>query len=195
MNVNMQKIFYLYCTPLVLITIACLQLYFAHYHMLSAWKGGGFGMFSTVDSPEARFFRVYLMVDGVETPVKIPSDFAKLVYKVRAFPQPADLHLLAQTLVESTWVASRTHVDENDVELSNVIQNMQIQTAATKELLTNNRPQYRIQPDNETDATDTVKIQVQRIRVELWRFHFRWFNRQINAQKEREITLYPAKVN
>ena len=44
--------------PLVLILIACLQIYLTQTQELSRWKGGGFGMFSTLDSPSARFLRI-----------------------------------------------------------------------------------------------------------------------------------------
>ncbi|HVX57896.1 MAG TPA: hypothetical protein VHA37_09290, partial [Candidatus Saccharimonadales bacterium] len=48
--------------PIVaLVLIAGLQFVLATRYGLSAWKGGGFGMFSTVDSPDARFLRIYLI--------------------------------------------------------------------------------------------------------------------------------------
>ena len=45
----------------LLVLIASLQFVLAHTKDLSPWKGGGFGMFSTVDSPGARKLRVYLV--------------------------------------------------------------------------------------------------------------------------------------
>src|SRR5680860_458262 len=43
--------------PAVLVCVAVLQLYLSHSYDLSAWKGGGFGMFASVDRVEHRAVR------------------------------------------------------------------------------------------------------------------------------------------
>ena len=40
---------------IILCLIAGIQLYLANFRGLSPWKGGGFGMFATVDAPPMRF--------------------------------------------------------------------------------------------------------------------------------------------
>jgi hypothetical protein len=66
---ELRQTYYAFVAPLVLIGIACLQLYLAHSHHLTPWKGGGFGMFSTVDSQGARFLRIYLLTAEGEVPM------------------------------------------------------------------------------------------------------------------------------
>ncbi len=55
-----HPVFY-YAVPGLLILIACWQIYRAHEQYLTPWKGGGFGMFSTVDAPGNRILRTYLI--------------------------------------------------------------------------------------------------------------------------------------
>ena len=65
--------FLVWFVPGLLCVVAAAQLYFVNNHALSRWKGGGFGMFTTVDSPSARFLRVYLISETGEVPVLVPS--------------------------------------------------------------------------------------------------------------------------
>jgi hypothetical protein len=90
--------------PALLCAVAAAQLYLVEHRSLSRWKGGGFGMFSTVDSPSARFLRVYLMSDSGEVPVLIPSEARELAQKVRVLPSKQRLEELTDTLRNGTWV-------------------------------------------------------------------------------------------
>ena len=47
-----------FAAPILLSTLACLQIVLGLFFGLTPWKGGGFGMFSTVDSNGARSIRV-----------------------------------------------------------------------------------------------------------------------------------------
>lgn len=57
--------------PIVaLAVVACLQLFAANTHSLVPWKGGGFGMFSTIDRSAVRVIRATARV--AESPDWIP---------------------------------------------------------------------------------------------------------------------------
>jgi hypothetical protein len=70
------------------------------------WKGGGFGMFSTVDQESARFVRAYLITDDGQRPLSLPPATAKLVGEIRAAPTKAKLTSLATVLAEQNWQPS-----------------------------------------------------------------------------------------
>ncbi len=89
---------------IVLCGVATLQSYDVRAHHLSPWKGGGFGMFSTVDSVRARFIRARVRVDGRELPVALPRALRPIARSVRAMPQPDRLASLARDLMEAPWV-------------------------------------------------------------------------------------------
>ena len=88
--------------PSVLVLVACLQLYLAHTHNLSPWKGGGFSMFSAVDRSDRRIVRCYLETPQGKVPAPVPdSDLRK---RVRAMPTAGRASRLAQSLARSVWV-------------------------------------------------------------------------------------------
>ncbi len=94
----------LLAVPALLCAVAAVQLYLVEQRSLSRWKGGGFGMFSTVDSPSARFLRIYLKSDEGEVPVLVPDEVRELSHKVRVMPSQRRLAELADTLRNGTWV-------------------------------------------------------------------------------------------
>ena len=93
-----------YAAPALLTTLACLQLFLGLNFGLTPWKGGGFGMFSTVDRPSARSVRVYLETDDSELPTKVPSWLHHRRGYVRSLPVDFRVRSLAVDLAAATWV-------------------------------------------------------------------------------------------
>jgi hypothetical protein len=64
--------------PLVLVAVAATQVVVASTTDLTAWRGGGFGMFSTIDAHSTRFLRVTVDThDGRSVAVHVPSLLAE----------------------------------------------------------------------------------------------------------------------
>lgn len=59
--------------PGLLVLVACVQMALVRTHDLTPWKGGGFGMFSTLDSPVTRALRVVLLTEEGEAVVALPN--------------------------------------------------------------------------------------------------------------------------
>lgn len=94
--------------PLCLALVALLHLYLVERHALTPWKGGGFGMFSTVDTRSARFLRIYVETDGRWYPVRLPKSLDKLGEELRAAPSRPAAQRLADQLLALDWgVADR----------------------------------------------------------------------------------------
>ena len=72
--------------PLCLCLVALLQLARVHWYEQTPWKGGGFGMFSTVDTRGARFLRLFLVHDDERLSIDVPSPMKKLSRELRAAP-------------------------------------------------------------------------------------------------------------
>lgn len=69
----------------IMVLIAMSQFVIAQKLPLSPWKGGGFGMFSTVDSPQARRVLVFAEDNGKKT--RIPySVYKELNQNFRILP-------------------------------------------------------------------------------------------------------------
>lgn len=93
-------------TPLIAIAVIANQFYRVETFGLSTWQGGGFGMFSSVDTIYSRFFKIYLKTGGKTVPVKIKGNFEKQTTIARAEPTRENLQQLAKTIFESHWIQS-----------------------------------------------------------------------------------------
>lgn len=94
--------------PLILCGIAVLQFVLAHTEGLSPWKGGGFGMFASVDAPSMRF----LSAEGVEADGgEVWIDAYEMVsepelLRWQSWPEPELLEQLADRMAAVRFVKS-----------------------------------------------------------------------------------------
>ena len=84
--------------PLWLIGVALAQLGLASAMGLSPWLGGGFGMFSTIDSLGARHLHVFVVREGLEREVWPRHLHPELAERARALPSQANLRGLARAV-------------------------------------------------------------------------------------------------
>ena len=88
-----------YWLPALLLTVVALnQLRLARTESLSPWSGGGFGMFSSTDSPGNRHLHAFVQNDGIRREVAIPPDLAETVRRATTLPTRQRLGSLAAEL-------------------------------------------------------------------------------------------------
>ncbi len=72
---------------------------------LSAWELGGFGMFSTTDSPGQRVVRLTAQTDSGATVVLLPGgEFAEAIDKLQVLPSDGRSTSLAVALRRDLWL-------------------------------------------------------------------------------------------
>lgn len=196
-------------SPILLCAIACLQIFLAMTKSLSPWKGGGFGMFSTVDSPDARFLRIYLINGNEETAVPLPDSLKALGREVQTIPSAALASDLANRLARGTWSPFRM--------TDPVRQYQNSQTQNDRETFAGLVEPADATPNSgSTSATGVVKtlpdgqvvfpkllqmrekgapaskgdepVAFQRVRVEVWRYSLDVASSQLKAAKFLEVT-------
>ena len=87
------------CLPSALLAgVAALQIALAHTIGLSAWSGGGFGMFSTTDAGPYRHAHVFVLRPGIVREIEVPDSLAKDLERALTFPSDGALRLLAREL-------------------------------------------------------------------------------------------------
>lgn len=167
--------------PALMFAMAAVQLYLVDNRSLSRWKGGGFGMFTTVDSPSARFLRVYLMSDSGEVPVLIPSELRKLSQKVRVMPSKPRLEELTGALRNGTWVhltivsASQHYHDllrAAGEEYQDSADDIQFQTQDSPTSIDFEKMQLVRMLGPDERLSDDKPFKVTGARVEVWRYLF-----------------------
>jgi hypothetical protein len=94
------------CIPSVLLCLVALHhAYRVSREGLTPWKGGGFGMFSTIDSQAERFVRLSVITAGGETlAAPIPSEYRRQVDRARLLPWAPAVAALAADLLRQGWV-------------------------------------------------------------------------------------------
>ncbi len=90
----------------LLVSVGGWQIYLALGADLSAWSGGGFGMFSTTDAGGNRHLHAFAIYPGVR--VELPTDSAPrdVVLRALTLPDEPRLRALAEVLTDPpdpTW--------------------------------------------------------------------------------------------
>ena len=89
--------------PLCLLLVAGLHAARVWTARQTPWKGGGFGMFSTIDSEGNRFLRAYLITGSGELPLPLPAALDKPAAEQRAAPSVVGLKSIARRLAAQDW--------------------------------------------------------------------------------------------
>ncbi len=146
-----------YAAAGLLTIVACRQIYLAKTQNLRPWKGGGFGMFSTVDR---RFFRSYLITDaGDALPVETPG--SPLAGLSLSAPTSERLARLARELRASTWA-----------------------TADTSGCPAGSAPPGpKLVEDGQARPDPRNVVHVSKVRVELWKLEFDAHTRLVTTRK------------
>ncbi len=97
-----QRLLYV-LAPALMLLVACTQRVLVHTQDLTAWKGGGFGMFSTFDSPGARTLRLLVLTPEGEAIVAFP-ELNVLKERLLNFPNDGVLRELAEQAAAEKWV-------------------------------------------------------------------------------------------
>lgn len=95
-------------TPALVALVALSAMLLVHVALrsndLSPWKGGGFAMFSTVDSPGLRTVAVWAEVSGVDERVDLVGAWEDARRDLRALPTATRTAALADRVASSTLV-------------------------------------------------------------------------------------------
>ena len=90
-----------YLPILLLALVALNQIRITRTTDLTPWKGGGFGMFSTLDRPRARQVRVHLVGGGRDIPFAIPADLNVLEESAKNLPSARNLLRLGREIAQT----------------------------------------------------------------------------------------------
>lgn len=98
--------------PVILIVVATNQILWAHTRDLTPWKGGGFGMFASVDLLSYRPLQAVFVTDKGTYPIDIHdfregSDRARRAYtNARGLPDDRRMSQLVEVMLEGQWIVT-----------------------------------------------------------------------------------------
>ncbi len=188
-----------YGVPAVMATVALIQKSASRKFSLSPWKGGGFGMFSTVDSPAARFLRIYLVTSQGKTQVNLPSWLENLVTEVRTIPTKTRVLNLTRELAQSQWFRYTSAIlqpstlnasergSSSDYLSDVVLETPNFINRRSEIELQIKRLTYLLPPEilekGKSLPSGAEFVTVQEVQVEVWQYMFDHEQSQINAHK------------
>ncbi len=92
----------------LLLAVAAVQIPLAEGWLLTPWRGGGFGMFSTLDSSAFRPVRVYAEGDGWERRLVLPESLDGPTYALACLPTDQRMRALARRVAARLRPGGRT---------------------------------------------------------------------------------------
>ena len=156
-----------------LVLIAGLQFILATRYGLSAWKGGGFGMFSTIDSPDARFLRIYLITPQGRLPAIPPAFVAKQSLRLQTLPSNVAAQDYAAELAQFQWM------DAESLAARNLIPDQPANPFAPM-------PGARVAealPPGIAPPPGAMPLSPDRVEVEVWHYRFDAGTGALHAEK------------
>lgn len=158
-------------------------------------------MFSTVDSPGARFLRVYIVTPQGDIPVMIPDNLRDQETELRTLATQQLADEFAGALAQGTWVKLRMasavpyylllwKLYGQDRSQDRLTADLDTNSQRGDDVITFDKFNFvrMLKPNEPLDASDT-KIDVDRIRVELWKYAFDKGSGSLRAQKHLQATL------
>jgi hypothetical protein len=173
--------------PLCLCLVAGLHCARVWTARQTPWKGGGFGMFSTIDSEANRFVRAYLITPAGELPLPLPAGLDKAAAEQRAAPSEAGLAEIARRLAAQDWRWSNDRQRQSAAAIAErggvAITAAALRAsgeAAGNALATGQT--HLLEPVPLGEACQS-RIDVRSVRVECWRLRFDAKNALLSAEK------------
>ncbi len=182
------EVFAPFIAPFVLASIAVTQLMFSYPRAtLSTWKGGGFGMFSTMDSQDDRFLRIYLVTEHEEVPARLPTDEGARAEKLVVTGAESLAKALARTLIDARWVGS---VEQCQPGASAKEHSSPADSSPAGRLAEGSAvASAHILKNGEKLKAGEWPITVEGLRVELWKIDFRKPEGAFGRQKLMEVRV------
>ena len=166
---------------LVLAAIAAAQMHRVATADLSRWKGSGFGMFSTVDSPSARVLRLRLLAEGREISVLPPPDLENLAIEVKVLPTEEHLRRLGEALARRVWVPVRVTRAQDYYQA--------MRAASTPASEDFQLPFYQALAEHETGRKPQDALGIQGVRLSVWKASFHRASRTLALAEIRNLTI------
>jgi hypothetical protein len=133
-----------YTTITVMLIVSAVQFILIRKVHISPWKAGGFGMFSTLNTPISHIIRVYnYSPDGQKQPIIIPEKLKPMETKIRHIAIDYYINSFKSAIQQEKWVLLKQEgIDPGVIKLK------------------------------EQAGADHAMVELSNISVELWQYKF-----------------------
>ena len=160
---NNRPIIYAFVPSLLLIIICFVQIYLSNFSVLTPWKGGGFGMFSSVNN---RFIHMHLYDKDKFYCSDVPNSLKRNRRQMENFPTQRLLKNYASQMISRPWVKKTYYLSDGSItERARIVEDYE-----------------RIWNQNDSIYFDALSI-------EIYDYEFNGITGQLDIQKIKEYRL------
>lgn len=96
--------------PVLLSTVACVQIARVHTLDQSPWSGAGFGMFASIDGETSRSVRGVVVTDDDTTDAALPPSVRRAAFELAVVPTESAAEALAERWAEELDLPDDAHL-------------------------------------------------------------------------------------
>lgn len=176
-------IFYL-PVPVIVTAVAAVQIYLACFGLLASSEGGGFGMFSAIDSPETRLIDITAIgSDGTEIEIeylyKGSPVSENLIQKIKSHPERELLADFADYLLNARYISTR---DRRELVREKIeSENPGIGLGAGEKSTDINV--YRFASKNDEKELGDAVVLLNEVRLQMWRLNYDRSTQRVSTEK------------
>lgn len=168
---------------IVLTLVAFNQIYWASTKNLSPWKGGGFGMFATIDSAGSRLLTCEgVDQEGNEVICQIPDAIRKDKpwQTLTSLPKQDWLINLADRILASEFIETKQNTSR---ERTIMIANNSDQTQVLSDYKRFDKPIYRVKSTQVSSVGGRKVIRLENVRLQMWKRKFKPKEKEVYFEK------------
>jgi len=183
-EISKRRLVYYLPVPVIVIAVAAAQIYLATFGMLASSEGGGFGMFSAIDSPEVRLIDIQA-IDSDGTEIDIEYNYQgspvseNLIKKIKSNPERQLLTDFADYLLKARYVSTHDRKEflRKKIESESPDSEWDVGEKVTDVKV------YRFATNNDKKELGASIVRLDEVTLQMWKLTYDQSTRRVSTEK------------
>jgi|SRR3990167_1985860 len=183
-EISKRRLVYYLPVPVIVIAVAAAQIYLATFGMLASSEGGGFGMFSAIDSPEVRLIDIQA-IDSDGTEIDIEYNYQgspvseNLIKKIKSNPERQLLTDFADYLLKARYVSTHDRKEflRKKIESESPDSEWDVGEKVTDVKV------YRFATNNDKKELGASIVRLNEVTLQMWKLTYDQSTRRVSTEK------------
>jgi len=183
-EISKRRLVYYLPVPVIVIAVAAAQIYLATSGMLASSEGGGFGMFSAIDSPEVRLIDIQA-IDSDGTEIDIEYNYQgspvseNLIKKIKSNPERQLLTDFADYLLKARYVSTHDRKEflRKKIESESPDSEWDVGEKVTDVKV------YRFATNNDKKELGASIVRLNEVTLQMWKLTYDQSTRRVSTEK------------
>ena len=183
-EISKRRLVYYLPVPVIVIAVAAAQIYLATFGMLASSEGGGFGMFSAIDSPEVRLIDIQA-IDSDGTEIDIEYNYQgspvseNLIKKIKSNHERQLLTDFADYLLKARYVSTHDRKEflRKKIESESPDSEWDVGEKVTDVKV------YRFATNNDKKELGASIVRLDEVTLQMWKLTYDQSTRRVSTEK------------